>query len=248
MLKLDRIYYKYNRRQILGDISFNLAPGQIICLTGPSGCGKTTLLKIAAGLMKPDAGAIENKFNRTACVFQEPRLLKWQTTRENIAFGLKAKGIVKKERDSIAKQLARELGLEKFLDLYPHQLSGGMQQRVALGRSLAIAPDLLLLDEPFTGLDVGRRQIFQKILLKLLKERNLGACLISHDLVEAVRSGDRILIMSPCPSKIVYQWRSQLPAVSRDEAYIYREVSQLLTIPEVSRCFGLNNVSLRCDR
>lgn len=248
MLKLDRIYYKYDRRPILDGISLTLAPGQILCLTGPSGCGKTTLLKIAAGLIKPDAGAVNNKFTRTACVFQEPRLLKWQTTRENIAFGLKAKGILKKERDRRSFQLAKQLGLEQFLHYYPDRLSGGMQQRVALGRSLAIEPDLLLLDEPFSGLDIGRRRSFQEILLRLLKERNLAACIISHDLAEAVRLGDRILVMSPSPSKILHQWQSDLSPFARNEAYIYREVSQLVSIPQVSNCFGLKNTSSLVDR
>lgn len=239
MLQLDRIYYKYDRRAILDGISLNIAPRQILCLTGPSGCGKTTLFKIAAGLIKADAGIVRNNFTRTACVFQEPRLLKWRTTRENIAFGLKAKGILKKERDRTSLQLAKQLGLEQFLHYYPDRLSGGMQQRVAIGRSLAIEPDLLLLDEPFSGLDVGRRGSVQEILLKLLKERNLATLIITHDLVEALRLGDRILVMSPNPSKIVYQWQSNLSPADRDEAYIYREVSQLLAIPQVSNCFGL---------
>ena len=248
MLILDRIYYQYDRRPILDKISITLTPGEIFCLTGPSGCGKTTLLKIAAGLIKPSFGRVNNQFTGTACVFQEPRLLRWQTTQENLAFGLKAKGMPKKERDLRSKQLAKQLGLEQFLNHYPHQLSGGMQQRVALGRSLAIEPNLLLLDEPFSGLDVGRRREFQEILLRLLDDRHLAACIISHDLAEAVRLGDRILVMSPSPSRIIYQWQSTLPPATRDEAYIYREVSQLLAIPKVSRCFGLKNTSSILDR
>ena len=242
MLVIDRIYYQYDRSPILDGVSLTLAPGQILCLTGPSGCGKTTLLRIAAGLTQPSSGVINNRFACTAYVFQEPRLLPWQTTQENLAFGLKAKGIPKPERDRTSIQLAKQLGLEQALYHYPHQLSGGMQQRVALGRALAINPDLLLLDEPFNGLDVGRRREFQQILLQLLSDRNLAACLVSHDLAEAVRLGDRILVMSPSPSRIVHQWQSQLPPVARDEAYIYREVSQLLALPQVSRCFGLKNI------
>ncbi len=206
MLVLDRIYYEYDRSPILDGISLSLAPGKILCLTGPSGCGKTTLLRIAAGLIAPSAGVVNNGFAGTAYVFQEPRLLPWQTTQENIAFGLKARGVSQPKRDRVSQQLAKQLGLEEALDHYPHQLSGGMQQRVALGRALAINPDLLLLDEPFNGLDVGRRREFQEILLQLLGECNLAACLVSHDLAEAVRLGDRILVMSPSPSRIVYQW------------------------------------------
>ncbi len=239
MLVLDRIYYQYDRSSILDGISLSIAPGKILCLTGPSGCGKTTLLKIAAGLITPSAGVVNNGFAGTAYVFQEPRLLPWQTTQENIAFGLKARGVPQPKRDHISQLLAQQLGLEQALKHYPHQLSGGMQQRVALGRALAINPDLLLLDEPFNGLDVGRRREFQEILLQLLSEYNLAACIISHDLAEAVRLGDLILVMSPSPSRIVYQWQSQLSPAARDEAFIFREVTQLLAIPEVSRCFGL---------
>jgi len=243
LLILDRISHQYEHSPILDEVSLTLAPGQILCLTGPSGCGKTTLLRIAAGIIQPSTGVADNKFARTACVFQEPRLLPWRTTGENLVFGLKAKAMPKKERDRHSKLLARQLGLEAALDRYPHQLSGGMQQRVALGRALAINPDLLLLDEPFSGLDIGRRREFQSILLNLLGERQIAACIVSHDLAEAVRLGDRLLILSPSPSKIIYQWQSQLSPTSRDEAYIYREVSQLLALPEVSRCFGLNDIS-----
>lgn len=243
MLILDRIYYQYNRNPVLDGVSLSLAPGQILCITGPSGCGKTTLMKIAAGLLSPNAGVVNNTFTGTACVFQEPRLLPWQNTQDNLAFGLKAQGVTKQERDRYSQELAQQLGLESALDRYPHQLSGGMQQRVALGRALAINPDLLLLDEPFKGLDVGRRQEFQEMLLRLLSDRNLAACIISHDLAEAVRLGDRILVMSPSPSRIVHQWQSDLSPVARNEAYIYREVSQLLALPQVSRCFRLNNIA-----
>jgi NitT/TauT family transport system ATP-binding protein len=251
LLTLDRIYYEYDRRPILDGISLTLAPGKIICLTGPSGCGKTTLLRIAAGLMSPTAGIVNNRFACTAYVFQEPRLLPWQTTQENIAFGLKARGIPKSQCDRISKQLAQQLGLKQYLYHYPHQLSGGMQQRVALGRALAINPDLLLLDEPFNGLDVGRRREFQEILLQLLSDRKqfyptaqpLAVGIVSHDLAEAVRLGDQIVVMSPNPSQIVYRWQQKRPYADRDEAYIHHTVSQLLIHPQVAKCFGLGHVN-----
>ncbi len=243
MLILDRIYYQYDYNLILDGVSLSLAPGQILCITGPSGCGKTTVMKIAAGLICPNSGVVNNTFTGTGYVFQEPRLLPWRTTQENLAFGLQAQGISPSKRDRYSQELAQQLGLEQVLHHYPHQLSGGMQQRVALGRALAINPDLLLLDEPFNGLDVGRRREFQEILLRLLGDGNLAACIISHDLAEAVRLGDRILVMSPSPSRIVHQWQSALSPTARDEAYIYRELSQLLSLPQVSRCFRLNNIT-----
>ena len=247
MLILDRISHQYHRRLILDGVSLALKPGQILCLTGPSGCGKTTLLRIAAGLVSPSEGGIENGFSRTGYVFQDPRLLPWQTARENLAFGLKARSVRKSERDRATRTLARQLGLESVLHYYPHQLSGGMQQRVALGRALAIEPDLLLLDEPFHGLDVGRRREFQAMVLQLLRDRGLAACLVSHDLAEAVRLGDRLLVLSSSPSRIVHQWQSERSPTERDEAYIFREVSHLLAIPQVSQCFGLPNLSSRSE-
>ena len=242
LLALERIYYQYGCRPILDGIGFTLEPGRILCITGPSGCGKTTLLRITAGLIQPSTGIVKNGFAGTAYVFQEPRLLPWRTTQENLAFGLKARGLTKQERERSSKQLAGQLGLEQALHHYPHQLSGGMQQRVALGRALAVNPDLLLLDEPFNGLDVGRRREFQEMVLRLLSHRNLAACIVSHELAEAVRLGHSLLVMSPPPSRIVHQWQSSLPPASRDEAYIYREVSQLLALPRVSSCFGLKNI------
>lgn len=239
MLIIDHIYYQYNHSLILDGVNFSLEPGTILCLTGPSGCGKTTLLRIAAGLISPTGGVVKRGFACTAYVFQEARLLPWQTTQANLAFGLKAKGIAKQERDRISKYIAKQLGLEQVLNHYPHQLSGGMQQRVSLGRALAINPDLLLLDEPFNGLDVGRRREFQAILLKLLQERHIAACIVSHDLAEAVRLGDRILFMSPSPSRIIHLWESSLTPANRDEAYIFKEVSQLLALTQVKQCFSL---------
>lgn len=235
MLVLDRIHYRYDRQLVLNGVSLTLAPGQILCLTGPSGCGKTTVMKIAAGSLRPNSGVANNTFARTACVFQEPRLLPWRTTLDNLAFGLKAQGIPQLKRDRYSQELARQLGLEQFLHHYPHQLSGGMQQRVALGRALAIDPDLLLLDEPFKGLDIGRRREFQSMLLRQLGDRHLAACIISHDLAEAVRLGDRIVVMSPSPSRIVHQWQSPRSPATRDEAYIYREVARLLALPQIAK-------------
>ncbi len=227
------------RQIVIDGISFSVQPGEIICLTGPSGCGKTTLLKIIAGLIPAKSGIIENQFHTTSYVFQEPRLLPWRTCLENISFGLKAKQISVDKRRYIALNLAKELGIAQAVDRYPHQLSGGMQQRVALGRALAIEPDFLILDEPFSSLDIGRRRQLQDLILQLLNTRNLAILLVSHDLAEAVRLGNKIIILSTSPSKIVYEWKPKL-GIKRDEAYIYKTVSSLLTIPQVASCFDVN--------
>ncbi|MCJ8280626.1 MAG: ABC transporter ATP-binding protein [Rivularia sp. ALOHA_DT_140] len=239
MLIVKDIFYKYERQIIINEISFSVQPGEIICLTGPSGCGKTTLLKIIAGLISPKCGIIENKFNTTSYVFQEPRLLPWRNCLENISFGLKIKKISVEKRHYIALNLAKELGIYQAINKYPHQLSGGMQQRVALGRALAIDPDFLILDEPFSSLDIGRRRQLQDLILQLLKNRNLAIILVSHDLAEAVRLGNKIIVLSASPSKIIHEWEAELE-IKRDEAYIYKTVSSLLKIPQVANCFDVN--------
>lgn len=244
MLKLHNIYQEVGVNAIIDRISFDLSPGQVICLIGPSGCGKTTLLQVAAGLISPTAGKVENSSNQTAYVFQEPRLLPWRNTLENMTIGLKSRGISAKQKYQIVQQLAEQLGLENALHLYPHQLSGGMQQRAALGRALAIEPDLLLLDEPFSALDVGLRRQLQRLLLNLIAMRNLAAILVSHDLAEAVLMSDRILVLSPSPARIIYDWQVGRSKSQRDEAYIYKAVSQLQRIPEVAWSFNLPNLSL----
>ncbi|MDF2628824.1 MAG: transporter related protein [Symbiobacteriaceae bacterium] len=209
MLKLTAISHDYGQGTVLADISLDLAPGRVLALTGPSGCGKSTLLHMAAGLVTPGAGHVSNTFRRTACVFQEPRLLPWRTARENIAFGLKALGVRGAERRSRSEALARRLGLEDALAKYPHQLSGGMRQRVALGRALAVEPDLLLLDEPFGALDAGRRAELQEMLLSLLRERGLAALLVTHDLAEAERLGDELVVLSGAPGRVLERRATQ---------------------------------------
>ncbi len=241
MLLLENLKHQYGNFTVLEGINLRVSSGEIICFSGPSGCGKTTLLRIIAGSIEPTSGQVKNLFARTSFCFQEPRLLPWRNTLENIALGLKAKGIPIRKRQEIAIALARELGIDRAAKQYPHQLSGGMQQRVALGRALATEPDLLLLDEPFSALDIGRRRQLQQLLLRLLGHRHLAVILVTHDLAEAVLLADKLIVFSPPPSQIVYEWEPDKPPKKRDEAYIYQTVSQLLAIPEVALCFGLEN-------
>lgn len=241
MLSFTDVSHQYQQTIVIDHISFVLGRGQILAIVGPSGCGKTTLLNIAANLITPSQGQVDNKFQQTAYVFQDPRLLPWRTTGENMTFGLKAQGVPVSERRQLAEQLAEQLGLQETLDKYPHQLSGGMRQRTAIGRALAIQPDLLLLDEPFSALDVGLRHELQNLTLELLAHRGVSALFVTHDLAEAVRMGDKMMVLSPTPGQVAYHWQQQVPSAQRSPAYLYETASRLLQNPQVADCFNVCN-------
>lgn len=239
MQLLNRIYHQYDTRLILDDVSLAAEPGQIIGLMGPSGCGKTTLLNLLAGLLSPTAGDVMPDPDRTAYVFQEPRLFPWYSTVENIAIGLKTRVGSLSQRRQLARALAEKVGLEDATDLYPQQLSGGMKQRVNLARAFAVDPRLLLLDEPFSSLDIGVRQQLQGLVMNWVQQHQTVAILVTHDLAEAAMMADRLLVLSPRPGRIVYRWQNELPPQRRDPAYVYRVLSQLQAIPEVAASFGI---------
>ena len=185
MLELTKISHSYGDRRILADITFALAPGQRIALMGPSGCGKTTLLKIALGLLAPTEGTVRNTFLRPAAVFQEPRLLPWRTAAENVAL------VLGDRKNALPQALAalERLELEEAGDKYPRELSGGMQQRVAIARALAADPDLLVLDEPFKGLDEALR----RRVLETVGRTEAAVLLVTHEEWEAEAPGCQIL-------------------------------------------------------
>ena len=177
MLKLTNISHSFGEKQVLRDFSLTLRPGQRIALMGPSGVGKTTVLRLAMGLLEPEKGTVENSFSKTAPVFQEPRLLPWRTAAENVNLML---GDGRQTLDTAKAWLGR-LGLEEAVDRYPAELSGGMQQRVALGRALAVQGDLMILDEPFKGLDEAlRRQVMAQV-----NQTAAAIVLVTHDEEEA---------------------------------------------------------------
>jgi NitT/TauT family transport system ATP-binding protein len=238
MLAWHGVSHDYGPVRVVEDIALAVAPGRIVALVGPSGCGKTTLLHMAAGLVEPSAGRVENGFARTAVVFQEPRLLPWRQAGDNLTYGLKALGLAAPARRDVALRLAGRLGLTAAdLDKFPHQLSGGMRQRVSLGRALAIDPDLLLLDEPFSALDLGRRRQLQDLLAGLIAERGLAALFITHDLFEAVRLADEIVVLAPSPGRVVHRHHPGIAQGARDESWAYGEVAQLLRVPTVAAAF-----------
>jgi len=239
-LRVQGLGHRFGLTEVLSGIDLVLAPGEAVSLVGPSGCGKTTLLHLIAGLEQASEGRIDNGFGNPAHVFQQPRLLPWKIARDNIALGLKARGMARAERDARADAIGRRLGLSPDdLDKFPHQLSGGMQSRVALARAFVLEPDLLLLDEPFSALDIGLKAELYALLLKELADRGASLLMITHDLMEAVRLTDRILMMAPEPGRVVGAFRLERPRKQRDEDWIYRTTAAFMDAPAVRQGFGL---------
>lgn len=179
--------------EVLRDLDLTVPAREITVLLGRSGCGKTTLLRLIGGLEKADSGTIRRPAgSRTAFVFQEARLMPWLTVEKNIAFGLKKKDIRREELD----RLITMTGLDGFADALPGQLSGGMQQRAALARALAMKPDFILMDEPFAALDHFTREKMQNFLLELHQNTRCGVLFVTHSIDEALVIGDRIVILS----------------------------------------------------
>ncbi|MDV2080509.1 ABC transporter ATP-binding protein [Marinobacter xestospongiae] len=237
MLELDRVEVALGPKAIFNDLSLTIRPGESVCLVGPSGAGKTTLLRLAAGLLAPTSGEVTNGFRETSVVFQEPRLLPWRRVTDNIALGLKARGIGRRHRRARARELAAAVGLAESLDCFPHQLSGGMCQRVALARALAVGAELLLLDEPFSALDVGLRSDAQQLMQQLVQERALAMMLVTHDLIEALRLGHRVLVLAGSPAALVYELPVTTPFTERTPAWLHEAAARLLRQPLVQASF-----------
>lgn len=240
-LQLRGLSHAYGLKTVLDAIDLTLDAGRVYALVGPSGCGKTTLLHVCAGLLPCQRGTLDNSFRTPAVMFQQPRLLPWKTTRQNIALGLKAAGISRGLRDARAQDMGRVVGLDAAaLNRFPHALSGGMQSRAALARALVLEPDLLLLDEPFSALDIGLKEQLHRLLLAQQSARGLAVLMITHDLMEAVRLADTVLVMASDPGRIVHRFDPPAPAQLRDDAYLYHTTATLLQVPVVRASFGLS--------
>jgi len=192
------------------DVSFNIEASEFLCIVGPSGCGKSTLLNIIAGFLAPTGGqiriggqAVTGHGMDRGIVFQDfAQLFPWRTALGNVTFGLEMKGMPKQEREEIALQQLKLVKLEKFVQSYPHHLSGGMQQRVAIARALAYNPAVLLMDEPFAALDALTRDDMQRLLADVWRETRKTVIYVTHNVAEAVYLADRVVVMSPHPGTV----------------------------------------------
>ena len=202
----------------LQDVSLRIRPGEFVCIVGPSGCGKSTLLNLFAGLDRPTSGEvlmegipIQQPGPDRLVMFQEHGLFPWLSVRKNVEFGLRWKKIPAEQRREIAQHWLRVVHLEKFQDSYVHQLSGGMKQRVALARSLAMDPKVLLMDEPFTALDAQSRDLLHEELEQVWSSTAKTIVFVTHNVREAVRLGDRVVLMTFRPGRIMKDFRINLP-------------------------------------
>jgi NitT/TauT family transport system ATP-binding protein len=200
----------------LDNVSLDVAPGEFVCLVGASGCGKSTLLSLVAGLDEPTAGkiSVDGKI-RPGLMFQEPALFPWLTVGGNVALPMRLRKVPKGERVARVAQLLRTVHLEDFAKRRPHQLSGGMRQRVAMARTLALDTPVLLMDEPFGALDAMTRDILHDEIERIWQERKLTVLFVTHNVREAARLGDRIVLLSSRPGRIVAVWRVEVPRPRR---------------------------------
>jgi NitT/TauT family transport system ATP-binding protein len=224
----------------LDHISLEVADKEFVCILGPSGCGKTTLLRLIAGLVTARTGSIvldgeemRGPSPKIGFVFQEYSLFPWRTVIDNIAFGLEMKGMPKEERYRIAEQYLELVNLTSFKTSYPSELSGGMRQRVAVARALALDPVLLLMDEPFGALDAQTRNMLQKELLEIWEKTRKTIIFITHSVDEAVYLSDRIIVLSPRPGRICKTVPIDLPRprdrTSVEFATVRRDILDLIS-------------------
>lgn len=206
----------------LDNISLTIAEQELVVLVGPSGCGKSTLLNMVGGLLSPSSGRIyvegssAGREPAIGMVFQDVGLFPWRTVADNIAFGLEEAGLANQEKSERVTEYMALVGLAGFEKALPHQLSGGMRQRVGIARALAVRPDLLLMDEPFSALDAQTRTIMQEELLRIWDKTRLSTLYVTHNIAEAVYLADRVVVLSRRPGRIVSTVAIDLPRFGRD--------------------------------
>jgi NitT/TauT family transport system ATP-binding protein len=239
MLHVEHLKKSYGTVEAIGDVSFDVSAGELVCVVGPSGCGKTTLLKCISGLLEPTAGTVRADGNM-ALVFQEysRSLFPWMTVRQNVAFPLRRKKMDKREVRALVEQSLASVGLEGTLNRYPWQLSGGMQQRVAIARALAFKPQILLMDEPFASVDAQTRADLEDLVLQVRRDYDVTIVFVTHDIDESVYLSDRIVVLGPSPTSVqevlevpLGQPRDQVQTKERPEftqlrAHVWRSIKR----------------------
>jgi len=239
MLHVEHLKKSYGTVEAIGDVSFDVSAGELVCVVGPSGCGKTTLLKCISGLLEPTAGTVRADGNM-ALVFQEysRSLFPWMTVRQNVAFPLRRKKMDKREVRALVEQSLASVGLEGTLNRYPWQLSGGMQQRVAIARALAFKPQILLMDEPFASVDAQTRADLEDLVLEVRRNYEVTIVFVTHDIDESVYLSDQIVVLGPSPTSVqevlevpLGQPRDQVQTKERPEfaqlrAHVWRSIKR----------------------
>jgi NitT/TauT family transport system ATP-binding protein len=248
MLKVEHLGKTYGEGEqaveAIGDLAFEVHEKEFVCIVGPSGCGKTTLLKCMSGLLEPTRGEvrlhdepIDGPPERMALVFQEysRSLFPWMTIRQNVAFPLRRKQV---DRDKLVEESIESVGLSGFADRYPWELSGGMQQRVAIARALAYQPEILLMDEPFASVDAQTRADLEDLVLELRRRYGVTVVFVTHDIDESVYLGDRVIVLTPAPTRVqeicevgLPEPRDQvetkeLPEFARLRAHVFRSIKR----------------------
>jgi NitT/TauT family transport system ATP-binding protein len=230
----DHISHRFGTLAVLDDISFTVGAGEVLAIVGPSGCGKSTLLSILGGLLQPSAGAAMlrgsppvGSLNPLTFVFQDFALLPWSAVETNVEFPLLHTKLSAQQRREAVDDALRRTGLSDFRTAYPKQLSGGMRQRVGIARALAVRPAMLLMDEPLSALDSQTRELLMEDFIGLLADGTMGAIYVTHNLEEAVRLADRIVVLSRRPGRIREVVTMPLPRSRRGDATAREQLLQL---------------------
>lgn len=239
-IEVRNLNHNFGFTRILEDVSFTLNKGEVLSIVGPSGGGKTTLLHLCAGLLDVQEGRVSNSFESSTFAFQESRLLPWKNVIDNITLGLLSRGEKKKDAIMKAKEIALRFGLEEDdFKKFPKDLSGGMKQRVSFARALVVNPSLLFLDEPFSALDIGLKQELQTHLIEQVKNTGLTILFITHDIMEAIRLSDKILLLKSDPGELIKEFEFTTPQKKRDDKFVYNETAKILQDKTIIETFEL---------
>ncbi|BCJ68851.1 ABC transporter ATP-binding protein [Polymorphospora rubra] len=232
-VRLDGVSKAYGRGKsallALDKVSLDARRGEFVCLLGASGCGKSTLLSLVAGLDAASGGTIDTGGHRVSLMFQEPALFPWLTVAKNVEIAMRLRGVGRDERRRRAEELLETVRLTGFARKRPHELSGGMRQRVALARALAQDADVLLMDEPFGALDAMTRDILHDELERIWRERSLTVLFVTHNVREAVRLGDRVILLSSRPGRIIEDFPVDQPRPRRIDSPEVAELAATIT-------------------